>query len=884
MGLLAGVCHAADPTTPRVGLVLQPFGEQNWDVGIRNNFSIIDSSMCVPTLSNTFTQPQTISGGNSLTMMGGGTIYEVSGDIAHSSSIQNLGILGHRNEMTISSQDGLFINGNSFYPSADLNISGGTGHIYGSFAVIGSSQNTTIAYSGFTATSPISASTLWSLPKGDGANGQVMGTDGAAHLGWYNTGSGGASGASLLAVNQNSVQITSPTIAINALSPPFIITSVGGGTTAQWTLSSSSVTLNGPILTQSNVWSGFNNVSGSTTFSGNLNISSGILILGGAGTNGQVLTSGGSGTVPSWGSKNIGLPLPVGDTNYIQNTTLLQSATFYTSSGTANSLNSNLVFVTSNIYVNTFGSPAIAQCTELGVTALQGTTCPLGDPGANASIGHMIFMGDTGSSGANAYGVYSDVNELTTGGTGSTYGGFFYAARSNNNNYGVYGTAGEASGSSASNYAIYGHGLSESAGTTGYGVYGTANEVVGGSTYGGYFIDNDTNGTAVGLYAAGHTHGFILGGGDFETNNSVGVSGNLLSSQGSGSSPQWYDLIDSSPTWTGQASWTSAKPSTFTALAVSGLTSGQCVQTGTGGLLTGTGSACGTGSGGTSAPVALPNLIFYSTISVLLDTNTMTTNTSSITFRDGTTRAETSVPAIFGSTRVCNINQTGNWGLVPQSGLTPGYVLTTNTWYQYYAVESSQTSTDFSCIIDTVSPATSAGVSYLNTTYGFNKWAHLGLLPYGNNNDVDTQITSFVQRGSLVSFNAIIGGNNGGRLPGVVISSTTGTAATLTWTWAISSALNSGLPDNMQVSVNFGFAGSSNASDMIVADKPGAGYIALLPHNEGGRSVVFESWLSGQGIGGGILLATDGANRNYTITVIQYFIDDLLGANHYALQ
>lgn len=52
-------------------------------------------------------------------------------------------------------------------------------------------------------------------------------------------------GASSLATNQNGVQITSPTRAMNGLSPPFLITAVGGGTTAQWTLDGSSVTLRG---------------------------------------------------------------------------------------------------------------------------------------------------------------------------------------------------------------------------------------------------------------------------------------------------------------------------------------------------------------------------------------------------------------------------------------------------------------------------------------------------------------------------------------------------------------------------------------------------------------------------------------------------------------
>lgn len=67
-----------------------------------------------------------------------------------------------------------------------------------------------------------------------GSNG-LLSTSGAA--------CGGGGGSSSLAVNQNGVQITSPTRALNGLSPPFLITSVGAGATAQWTLDPSSVTL-----------------------------------------------------------------------------------------------------------------------------------------------------------------------------------------------------------------------------------------------------------------------------------------------------------------------------------------------------------------------------------------------------------------------------------------------------------------------------------------------------------------------------------------------------------------------------------------------------------------------------------------------------------------
>ena len=60
-------------------------------------------------------------------------------------------------------------------------------------------------------------------------------------------GTGGGGGSSLLAVQQNAVNISSPTVAINFLSPPFNVALVNTST-AQVTLSGSSVTLQGPIV------------------------------------------------------------------------------------------------------------------------------------------------------------------------------------------------------------------------------------------------------------------------------------------------------------------------------------------------------------------------------------------------------------------------------------------------------------------------------------------------------------------------------------------------------------------------------------------------------------------------------------------------------------
>lgn len=70
---------------------------------------------------------------------------------------------------------------------------------------------------------------------------------------------------------------------------------------------------------------------------------------------------------------------------------------------------------------------------------------------------------------------------------------------------------------------------------------------------------------------------------------------------------------------------------TLPSLAVTGLTSGQCVQTGTGGLLTVTGSACGSGTGGVTvypatATASFPFGLSASTFSVQTNTPTIVSN------------------------------------------------------------------------------------------------------------------------------------------------------------------------------------------------------------------------------------------------------------------
>jgi len=87
----------------------------------------------------------------------------------------------NQSQLNIIAADGIGIN-NSPSSSTDLLISAGTGRTYGSFAVVGSSNDSSGTYSGFTSTGPVSQSVLWSLPKSDGINTQAITTDGSGHL------------------------------------------------------------------------------------------------------------------------------------------------------------------------------------------------------------------------------------------------------------------------------------------------------------------------------------------------------------------------------------------------------------------------------------------------------------------------------------------------------------------------------------------------------------------------------------------------------------------------------------------------------------------------------------------------------------------------------
>lgn len=141
-----------------------------------------------------------------------------------------------------------------------------------STAVFTDKQNVFTDVNNFQAISASSASINGPLNVTNLTANQCVQTSAGGLLTTSGASCGGSGGASALAVNQNGVQVTSPTVALNGLSPPFLITAVGAGTTAQWTLDPSSVTLRGinVINLQSSLQSGATFFVSSGTVSGQI--------------------------------------------------------------------------------------------------------------------------------------------------------------------------------------------------------------------------------------------------------------------------------------------------------------------------------------------------------------------------------------------------------------------------------------------------------------------------------------------------------------------------------------------------------------------------------------------------------------------------------------
>lgn len=205
--ILASPLMAATTYTSRTGIPKPADGDTGWGTTIRQAFDIIDSSMCLPGASNTFTGTNSFL---NVVLSTGSSIKLYSSDNSNFSFVTNPTTSDSGIELA-GTTGGVGINAIPLDPDVTgvaLSIFPAVNQTYGSFAVIGSSNDSSTAYSGFKGTAPIDQSTLWSLPKKDGTSAQAMLTDGAGNLYFGSVAGGGSGSLPLPAGATNYIQIS----------------------------------------------------------------------------------------------------------------------------------------------------------------------------------------------------------------------------------------------------------------------------------------------------------------------------------------------------------------------------------------------------------------------------------------------------------------------------------------------------------------------------------------------------------------------------------------------------------------------------------------------------------------------------------------------------
>lgn len=179
-----------------------------------------------------------------------------------------------------------------------------------------------------------------------------------------------------------------------------------------------------------------------------------------------------------------------------------------------------------------------------------------------------------------------------------------------------------------------------------------------------------------------------------------------------------------------------------------------------------------------------PELIWISSTTVDLSTNTSTTNMRRIIFPDGDVREVTENTNTASQYCRFNIEENASFAALPEnSGLQPTYVRAANTWYVLYAVKSTTDTTKFVVVGSTITPIP-ANYSALDSAYAASGWVPLGTIRYGDSDASSTGILSFRKSGRLVVFtNTVNGGNTAVTGPGINLATTAG-ATSLTYTYA----------------------------------------------------------------------------------------------------
>jgi hypothetical protein len=147
-----------------------------------------------------------------------------------------------------------------------------------------------------------------------------------------------------------------------------------------------------------------------------------------------------------------------------------------------------------------------------------------------------------------------------------------------------------------------------------------------------------------------------------------------------------------------------------------------------------------------------------------------------ILFPDGNLRTDSTTGRVQ-----CNLAQvaalSGTW----QSGLRTGAVAN-NTWYAVYAVKTSDNTSHFVAVADTVLPV-QASFATLNSNFGTSSWVYLGLVRNGDGSASPSGLINFVQTGNTTLFINTVVGAGAISLAGIQLTSQV-TATNGIWNYA----------------------------------------------------------------------------------------------------
>jgi len=237
-----------------------------------------------------------------------------------------------------------------------------------------------------------------------------------------------------------------------------------------------------------------------------------------------------------------------------------------------------------------------------------------------------------------------------------------------------------------------------------------------------------------------------------------------------------------------------------------------------------------------------------------------------ILFPDGVLRTDSTTTRIN-----CNLAQVAALSGAAQSGLRTGTV-TSQTWYAIYAVKTSDNSSNFVTVADTVLPL-QANYSTLNSNFGTNSWVYLGLIRVGAGVGVDTTILKFIQAGSRTTLYNSNHLGNASFAKGLLLATTAGTTTTLTYAY---SAGTSGavIPNNITIVDWVAGTATSGALAIAFSSQATTDYFGTWFNGAGGNMQI--SFSNKAAVDGFVINRGSDSSRPADI-FIDGFIDGVLG-------